>query len=239
MKNYLKIITALIIIFNGLILGYFYQSINMTPNPQYLFEAKTHAHYKRKVRNIDKNSIIFLGSSSIQGLDVSQIANHSINLGIGGERISGLIARIEEYQQLSQSRLVVIAAGFNDLCHLKTSTISRQFDSLINKINKSPYGTTTNMPIVISALQPAPNLNLCKNLATKIIHFNQYLQKACNNMKQCYFVDLPKVLANQIHPVFETDNIHLNRLGYQLWKKDLSETIKYALNKTKRNISTQ
>jgi lysophospholipase L1-like esterase len=225
MESRFKILITLIITFNILILGCFYTLVNSTHSAQYLFEKTTHAHYMRKVRNIDGNSIVFLGSSSIQGFDVSQIAGHSINLGIGGERLSGLISRVLEYQQLPQSRLIVIAAGFNDICHSKTLAMSKSFDLLLQQIS--------GVPIVISALQPATNLKLCENLATKIIQFNQYLRSTCNNMQNCYFVDLPRILSNQKRAVFESDGIHLNRLGYQLWKTKLSNTIKYALTTTK------
>jgi len=170
---------------------------------------------------------------------VSQIANYSINLGIGGERISGLISRVQKYKQLAQSRLVVIAAGFNDLCHFKILTMTKQFDSLIQEINRLPDGRPSSLPIVISALQPATNSNICENLETKIFQFNQYLQSTCHNMKQCYFVDLPKVLTGQMEVLFETDGIHLNQLGYQLWKRELSNTIKYALNTTQGSKSSQ
>ena len=225
MEGRFKIIIILVITFNILILGCFYKLINPTYSPQYLFEKTTHAHYLRKVRNIDENSKVFLGSSSIQGFDVSQIADNSINLGIGGERLSGLISRVLEYPQLPRSRLIIIAAGFNDICHSKTLVMSKKFDLLLQKIS--------NVPIVISSIQPATSLKLCEDLSTKIIQFNQYLRNTCNDMQQCYFVDLPKTLSNQEKPIFENDGIHLNRLGYQLWKTELSKAIKYALSSTK------
>ena len=231
-KNHMikmKIAISLTIVFSIITLGYLYLSKNRAPSPQYQYEKTTHAHYMRKTRSIDKKSIVFLGSSSIQGLNVSQIAKHSINLGIGGERIEGLINRVQEYFQLPQSRLIVIAAGFKDLSHSNTLTMSKQFNLLIQKLN--------NVPLVISALQPATNLMLCENLATKIVQFNLYLQDTCHNLKQCYFVDLPKILTVQSKPFFEIDDVHLNKLGYQLWQTELSDAIKRALNTTQGSNS--
>ena len=229
MESRFKIILMLVITLNILIIGYFYTLINVTPSPQLLFEKTTHAHYMRKAQSIDQRSILFIGSSSIQGLNVSQITHDGINLGIGGERILGLIDRVQEYNQLPQSRLIVIAAGFNDLCRSNTSTMSKQFNLLIQNLS--------NIPVIISALQPATNLKVCDGLANKIIQFNQYLQDTCHTIQQCYFVDLPKILANQNKPVFEADAIHLSKFGYQLWQAELASKIKQALNTIQKRNS--
>ena len=230
MKSRFKIVTGLLLVFSMFTLGYSYTSKNEPPFSQYQFEKTTHAHYMRKARSIDDNSIVFLGSSSIQGLNVSRIANHSMNLGIGGERISGLIGRVQEYHQLAKSRLIVVAAGFNDLCHSSIVTMSKQFNLLIQKLN--------NVPIIISALQPATSLKQCEGLATKIILFNLYLRDTCHNMPHCFFVDLPATLPLQRKPFFETDGVHLNISGYQLWERQLSETVKRALKTTQGRNKT-
>jgi lysophospholipase L1-like esterase len=220
----IKFISLVVAFFLAILatLAFLFISDKNSQTPQVKFEKTTHAHYLRKARSINQESIVFLGSSSIQALNVSQVTPNGMNFGIGGERISGLIHRVEDYYKLPLARLVVFGAGFNDLCRSSIEKISMDFDYLLD--------TVTNKNIIISGMQPATNKNLCVGLPDRIYLYNQYLKDKCDSIKKCYYVDLNKVLSLQKSQVFERDGIHLNELGYRVWQAELTRVIEQAIN---------
>jgi lysophospholipase L1-like esterase len=187
------------------------------------FERLTHAHYMRKVRNIDEESVVFIGSSSIQGLDVSQITQRGVNLGIGGETLAGLIYRMQDYSLIKDAKIVVIGAGFNDLCN---STLAQQkvwFNELLSLIN--------DIPLVISSMQPAITPHLCVDFPKRIVQYNDFLLQTCNAHQSCNYVNLSNVIEPASNRAFESDGLHLNPLGYMLWSNELQDAINDHLMK--------
>jgi lysophospholipase L1-like esterase len=204
--------------------GLYYSKIN-TNSALNNFIKITHSHYVRKARGIDEHSIVFLGSSSIQALNVGQITDNGINLGIGGERLSGLINRLQDYPNIASARLLVFGAGFNDLCRSSSKDITSKYDNLLNHSREEN--------LVISNMQPATSQRLCGDLYEKLTYFNNYLRTKCAALHKCYFVDLHNLLSEKQSLVFEPDGIHLNKLGYDLWQAELEKVITQIKNEGK------
>ncbi|MBF7072162.1 hypothetical protein ISG33_01940 [Glaciecola sp. MH2013] len=194
---------------------YFYQC--NCEHPQSSFERITNAHYARKVRNADDESALFLGSSSIQALDVSRVVNRALNLGIGGETLADLEARLESYELVDQYQLVVLGAGFNDLCNSDFEYKAEKFKNIMRVFEASP--------MVISSLQPSPTTRLCKDLTSRISQYNDFLQMTCKSRDKCKFVDLEAAFLLNTSQYFEKDGIHLNPLGYRVWEEELRNAI--------------
>jgi lysophospholipase L1-like esterase len=181
------------------------------------FHNITHQHYLRKARNITQDMVIFIGSSSIQALVVSDIVPNGLNLGIGGEKMAGLTNRLKNYNINQSVSMVVIAAGFNDLCHSTLTEQKEMFRELIDSV--------ADIPVVISAMQPATSQNLCEDLSFRISNYNKFLSDTCTSMDYCRFVDLPDLLRANTEKYFERDGVHLNALGYAAWSEALKLSI--------------
>jgi lysophospholipase L1-like esterase len=223
-KLKLKLFTFTLFITSLLLVAWRVVDSQHYESPQASFERITHAHYMRKVRNIDEQSVIFIGSSSIQGLDVSQITQRGVNLGIGGETLAGLIYRMQAYPPIKNAKTVVIGAGFNDLCD---STLTQQkawFNELVSLVN--------DIPLVISSLQPAIAQNHCVNLPERIVKYNDFLLQVCKTHPNCNYVNLSDAIAPVSNRAFEKDGIHLNSLGYRFWSNGLRDAINSHLKRS-------
>ena len=204
------------VLVTSLLVYRFLQSIE-SEHPQRSFERITNAHYARRMRNADEKSVIFLGSSSIQALDVSKVAERAINLGIGGEKLAGLKARLANYPKANLANIVVLAAGFNDLC----GTPLKQREMIFNEI----IGFFDETKLVISSMQPAPSKKKCIDLQSQISEYNAFLKDVCRQHVRCEFVDLERALGSNTTHFFEADNIHLNPIGYRVWERELEKAI--------------
>jgi lysophospholipase L1-like esterase len=188
----------------------------------------THQHYIRKARTIDHDSVVFLGSSSVQGLNVGQITRHGVNMGIGGERMRGLIQRVPDYPKLDIASVLVFGVGFNDLCRGTSAENIADYDELL--------WVTRRENIIISNMQPTTSLNRCEDIKNRMSIFNEYLREKCRTLKNCYYVDLFGLLQGSKREVFEQDGVHLNELGYELWQKELMKAINFVLSENEKGL---
>ena len=215
-----RVLTISLIII-AFVIGYYYAVNKIGKTKQSLFAQKLHAHYIRLARNIDDKSVVFIGSSSIQGMDVSKVSPNGINLGIGGENIQGLIVRLTQYPRLMRAQAVVVAAGFNDICHKPLAEIISDYEKLI--------GMLGHLPKVISSLQPSNNKQVCTDIASRIELFNGFVMRLCNTDDLCRYVDLSAVIKEADINAFEQDDIHLNSYGYRLWYEHMRTQLEQVL----------
>lgn len=189
---------------------------------------------ERLARSMNRDNIVFLGSSSIQGMNTGVITQGTMNLGIGGEKIASLSKRVSSYAQLSTAKAFVLMVGFNDICTGAEETYT-QFKSFINNLPEQK-------PMVIVGLQPAPSQRLCTNLQEKIKQYNKKLKFYCNNVKaRCQYTQLfneKSVLYSkqydsetnkEIQNHFESDEFHLNERGYTVLQDNISNALDVLL----------
>jgi len=168
----------------------------------------TSSHLARLAKSIKETSTVFLGSSSVQGLNVGSIVFGAVNLGIGGETIRQLSKRMASYQQLYKAKNLVFMAGFNDVCNGDDSA-SNMFISLLEKTKVSN--------IYVVGLQPAPTKTLCLGLQASIKRYNNTISRHCSQKSNCEFIDFSKDLIAQsnleqkkLMAYFEVDGVHFD-----------------------------
>ena len=185
------------------------------PPPDDGFRRGMVAHLARLDANIPDGAALFLGSSSIQGLAVADVAANAANLGIGGETIPELKQRMSGYTSLPRARLVVLAIGYNDLCCQPPDRALAAYPALLARI---PAST----PLVISGVQegaenPSP-------AATRT--FNAGLRALCAARAPCAFVDIAALLDTPARrDRYAADGVHLSAAGYAAWKQALRQAI--------------
>lgn len=202
-----RVLTISLVIM-AFVTGYYYAVNKIGKTKQSLFAKKLHAHYIRLARNIDDKSVVFIGSSSIQGMDVSKVSPNGINLGIGGENIMGLYQRLVDYPKLNRAATIVIAAGMNDICHNSEEEIKSKYNALLTRINSKN--------VIISSIQPSRRDDLCPEVKSKIKTFNHFLESTCGTTPGCKYVNLAKTIRND-RDYYEIDGLHLNEKGYKAW----------------------
>jgi len=193
----------------------------------YAYKAMS-ANLQRLARSIDSNSIVFIGSSSIQGMDTGSMSHGAMNFGISGEKLSPLLQRMQSYSLLNDAKALVFMAGFNDMCSNISDAVAK-FERLLR--------VTSKPPVFIVSLQPASTTGLCKQLQNNIQVYNTQLQTLCLQAKHCIFINTAatfskhaKTTQQNISMFFETDGIHLSPKGYDILENEISYKLKEVLN---------
>ena len=189
-------------------------------------------HYKKMTsfhsridKNLDSNSILFIGDSHIQGLAVSSIVSHGVNFGIGMDTTVGVLRRLPTYKSLTYSRAVVLAIGFNDLQRRDNNEIIENFKKIFALI-------PGHSKIILCSLHKVGSMKHKK--------FNKRIEKlneSLNSLSQEYRNVLYLRTFNDIHTpnnylareYLLNDNIHLSALGYDLWVRALRKALKEQL----------
>ncbi|MFC3050803.1 SGNH/GDSL hydrolase family protein [Kordiimonas pumila] len=194
------------------------------------YHKTTTAHYNRLDGNIEPGAILFIGSSSVAGMNVSDITNRAVNLGIGGEKSDQTLARMQAYQSVDQAAAVFLAIGFNDL------KAGRDAGAVAATIHQILELIPEGIPLVLSSvqvlLQKSAGLPEPEAFNHKVRALNSTLAAMCEKRGLCTFVDINRlgcvegVVAKDLR---ENDGIHLNFAGYNCFKNIL-KTIFYELN---------
>lgn len=219
------LIAAIITMIAGFIAAQAYLSRSACDNNTSFIETQN-GHLRRLDRASSNGRIVFLGSSTFQGLDTSAITPLGLNLSTGSDTLSNLVRRASDYRSLATARAVVINIGLNDLmqtCHQPET----KMQSLLALVPTATPIVLVGIQAVTAARKPAA----CDGvpLSVLISGFNDQLLQACNDRKRCQFIENPIVFSLDDatrREMMETDGIHLSPAGYAL----LSRKIRNALS---------
>lgn len=187
------------------------------------FIAIQSGHMRRLDRSSADGRVVFLGSSTFQGLDTSAITPIGLNLSIGGDSLEGLLTKSSSYRSLASARAVVINIGFNDLMQSCSRSPSR-VQALMNLI---PHRT----PIILVGVQEtsiATRNCAADVLLERTVQYNRALRDECSKRSRCRFVPNPVTTGTEQSrktDLMEADAMHLSDEGYRL----LSDSIRKAL----------
>lgn len=192
------------------------------------FQYELTLYHSRKERNATGSPVLFLGSSSVQGLNVSYIGTEMVNLGIGGECISQLSKRIRSYTSIGKARAIVINTGHNDLVHDSPHAIADRLKEEI--LDRLPAQT----PLILVGIQPFQKEIFAKHPTrsnTNITILNKLYQSICEGRQNCQYIDLGSTLNTAQQPctqteAYEKDGLHLSPLGYQCWQASIEQAMR-------------
>lgn len=186
----------------------------MTSAPAASFMETQRGHLARLDGASLPGRVVFLGSSTFQGLDVSAVTPLGLNLGLGGETIAALAKRVETYRAPAHARAVVINAGLNDLmqrCRLPDASLDNVFAHI-------PPATPT-IVLGVQGVDPARHGTRCDGQLTRLIaDLNRSLAATCARRPHCSYVAHPIAAddnAAEFAPLRENDGIHLSPAGYR------------------------
>lgn len=223
----LMLVPLIIATIAGFVAGYTYVSNSASCNSMSFIETQ-YGHLRRLDRASANGRVVFLGSSTFQGLDTSAITPVGLNLSVGGDTLSNLVRRASEYRSLATARTVIINIGLNDLMQTCNQPETK-IESLFALVPALTPIVLVGVQSVTATRKPAACNGDGVRLSELISALNDQLIRACNNRKLCQFVE--NSIASTLdeaarRDMMEADGIHLSPAGYAL----LSRKIRSALS---------
>ncbi len=176
-----------------------------------------------------QNAILFVGSSSIRmWKDMQQdFPKHAIiNRGFGGSSLPHVIDYAPEIILPYKAKKIVVYAGENDFTAADTvsaQTVAGRFQRLFFLIREAQ----PEVPIVFISIKPSPSR---AHLMSKMSESNHLIKAFLNEQKKAKFVDVYTLMLDDggrpRTDIFLEDNLHMNRKGYDIWKKALKPHLK-------------
>ncbi|HKH60381.1 MAG TPA: SGNH/GDSL hydrolase family protein [Flavitalea sp.] len=167
-----------------------------------------------------KNSILFVGSSSIRMWTniKDDFRMHSvINRGLGGSALPDVIRYADEIIFHYQPAQVVIYCGENDLAASDTVTaqiVFERFQTLFNMIRKKLPETA----VAFVSIKPSPSR---AHLLPKVIAANNLIKDFLKGQTKAVYIDVFSAMIDQQgNPkpeLFVDDKLHMNQKGYAIW----------------------
>lgn len=189
-----------------------------------------HQYYYRQLlafqQRIDEmlpvNSILFIGDSAIQGLDVTSIANQGVNFGIGGDTTAGVMARIGTYRSVESAKCVVLAVGYNDLKSSTNDEIVRNMERILQEIPRGPQ-------VVCCGIVPTNERIRKERWNSRIADLNSSYARLCARREGTAFVDFSSRLADSMGNLRAEysldDGLHLNLAGRRMVANELRSVL--------------
>lgn len=219
-SNYLNTGVFLLILFLNLSSHLFSQGI-FDPNPErFQNEIDQFKKWDSK-NNVPKNSILFVGSSSIRFWKTAKDFPDLpvINRGFGGAHIPDILYYFDTVVAPYNPSKIIFYCGDNDITAGKTPVrVASDFQQFLQKVHQSLPDTR----VIYLAAKPSP---------ARWIHYermaelNKLVDSICKHDSLCDFTDTATPLLDASgHPdtlLFLDDGIHLNDKGYQRWKEVL------------------
>lgn len=192
--------------------------------------------FKKEVEELDsaeynftpeKKLVVFAGSSSIRmWKDVQSYfpGYNVINNGFGGSHFSDLLYFYNQLILKPAPEILFIYEGDNDLAsNKKPGKILKEAKLLIGKIQQDLPETH------VVFISPKPSIARV-HLKNEYIKFNKKLSKYCKKHENIEFADVWSPMldkkGNVYKDVFLEDGLHMNKKGYDIWGKVISEFLK-------------
>ena len=173
--------------------------------------------------SVETGSVIFLGDSLTQGLNVAAVTNHAINYGIGMDTSYGLLKRISQYKSLTKASTIVIAIGINDLIRVKRSPVEvlKNYQAILDRLPSETH-------VIMQAVFPVDESAGLVGINEQISQLNERLQTLAKQ-KGHTFVSLEQQLLDNSGNLKATlhvgDGLHLSSDGYRLWIQALNKIL--------------
>jgi lysophospholipase L1-like esterase len=176
--------------------------------------------------------ILLVGSSTFRLWTTSKedLADYpTINRGFGGSQISDVNSYFDRIVSKYQPKLILLYAGDNDLAAGESpESIFEDFKIFADKVKKQLPKTN----IAYCAIRPSIART---NLRDKQQAVNQLIRDYCKADKKFYFINfyndyfLPN--GDLMPDVFVSDQLHLNKKGYEIWAATTRKFLKKRFKK--------
>ncbi|SHI77797.1 GDSL-type esterase/lipase family protein [Propionispora hippei] len=169
--------------------------------------------------------IVFLGDSMTDEGNWSRLFPQYpvLNRGIGGDSTLGVLHRLQQVTDLKPAK-VFLMIGTNDLCYNRSiPDIMENYQRIIDQVKQKSPETKIYVESVLpfnDELFPARN----KRTNSNIKQLNRQIEQLAKNTG-CRYLNLVPAFSDsngRLPAVYTTDGLHLNELGYQVWRDQIS-----------------
>ena len=176
---------------------------------------------------VKKNLILFTGSSSIRfwkSLNADFPKYNVLNRGFGGSTTNDLLFFIDTLITPYQPRKVFIYEGDNDLGN------GQEPDEVLSAAIKLTRKIKDKLPSTeVLFICPKPSIARWE-LKDKYELFNSKLKSWCATQKGVVFIDVWTPMldstGNVRKDIFIEDGLHMNAIGYEIWKNIIAPYLK-------------
>ena len=187
-------------------------------------------YYFHRVDHFEKlpdteNEIFFLGNSISDGCEWSELFGDPRfkNRGISGDITDGILYRLYQIT-CCKPKQVFLMIGINDLARGRSvEYIINNHLKIYNRIEKESPSTQ----IIVQSLLPVNNVyglfTTHTDKGDSILEINTQLKSICSD-RGYIFIDLFSKMVNaegKLGENLSVDGLHLNGLGYQIWKQEI------------------
>jgi lysophospholipase L1-like esterase len=174
-----------------------------------------------------QGQILFAGSSSIRlWKDLAQDfpTQQVLNRGFGGSTFEDVLRYADDIILPYKPRHIVIYCGENDLAKgVAPDVVVEQFKELFARIRTTLPKTT----VTYISIKPSPSrIKIIGDVAKT----NSMIKAFLSRQKKANFVDVFSLMVdkngNPREELFVEDRLHMNRKGYDIWKKVLTPIVR-------------
>jgi len=203
-----------------------------TWDPEVKWASADAAFKKKDAENLPKpGGIVFLGSSSFRMWDVERSFPdlNVINRGFGGSTMPDAVHFAERWVVPLKPKCILIYEGDNDIKNGHTAEeVFANYQALIQIFDR----TLPDTAVIFVPIKPSisrwtlwPEMKKANKLIADFSARRENLYYADIVTPMFEFNGLPKAF------LFKSDGLHLNDVGYEIWKSAIDPVIKKAMSK--------
>jgi len=192
--------------------------------------------YEKAVSSFEKNdaeklpppgSVLCIGSSSMRmwhpTIEEDLAPLTVIPRGFGGSTMKDLLYFADRIIIPYKPRAILVYEGDNDsAAGVSSETFKEVFDALISKIHTALPETR----IYLLSVKPSPSRIKLMPLMKK---YNAVMKEAADKDSLITYIDVFNPMLDEsgqpLKNIFKSDNLHMNRDGYLLWKKTIQPVL--------------
>ncbi|MEB7277317.1 GDSL-type esterase/lipase family protein [Enterobacter asburiae] len=168
-----------------------------------------------------KDTILMFGDSITQGLNSNGLHFEYVNMGIGGDTVHGIKARVKN-EDLGKYRAIFIESGTNNLL------MGESGDLLGDEIAEMIEYAAPKAKILYVSQVFVPNRSKITQIAKDAKLADYKIKLTCAKFQNCVVVPIPAGIIGDdgIKPEYSlADSTHLNGKAYALWKDELNRAM--------------
>lgn len=173
---------------------------------------------------IQSADIVFLGNSITFGGNWFELLGREriVNRGIGSDNLPGMLRRLHQVTRLNPT-LCFVMAGINDL--YQDTSVDTVFDRYVQLIDSLRLHSI--IPVIQSTLHVNPKWKRADEKNLQVARLNARLRQYASD-NALIFIDLNTALSEDsvLKIEYTTDGVHLNAVGYGIWRDQIEPIIK-------------
>lgn len=188
-------------------------------------ERRRGAHYAerlsmfiREAPLVEPGGTVFVGDSISEGFPLRQVfpGQNMVNRGIGGDRVEGVLERVDVSVERVRPRRIFLKIGINNIVHglpASDEQLSEHYERLVDAIRAAAPSAELIIQTTLPLAERAGRHN--GRVRRYVAHVRRVAEA-----RGLRVVDLHTKMADErgnLRDEYTTDSIHLNLRGYEAW----------------------